>query len=454
MHPLDTLMREEFDKIVSSEQFLIKYDIRCVIHAPNEDIDALFVMDFSLLRDYMNNFSDVLSITAVFGAGTVTHRIMPYGKELQATVTLRPLANVPDYVKSQAGSINEFRYKAVLWDNAVSAIESNLQSDTNKNQRDIEDIQAVKIQLVNPLQEQLRAKTFGGMIRNANPMSAIRALLTKFSKLTTIEAQDKVVGVDVTPGYSLEVREHILVPHLTPVIRLPMVINDVVGGLYPTGFQYYLQKNLWYIFSPFNVKAFEKSEYTLTVVNVTKDKLAQVEKTFRITPTQIIVLCTGEVKFTRMSDRAEVNASSGTRFVDAKNILKGYGSTGDNKLRIVRKDNINEFESQSSQSVSMVKESESRITTNYMNEYSKIAYKKGAMLQFTWSNSVDNLIIPGMPVRFMYMDGTMPKQVYGNVVALESAYVSEIKSVTQKKFTNTTIVSCFVEDVIKNSEML
>ena len=401
-----------------------------------------------------NNFSDVLSITAVFGAGTVTHRIMPYGKELEATVTLRPLANVPDYVKSQAGAINEYRYKAVLWDNAVSAIESNLQSDNNKQQRDIEDIQAVKIQLVNPLQEQLRAKTFGGMIRNANPMVAIRTLLTKFSKLETIEIQNKVVGVDVSPGYTTEVREHILIPHLTPVIRLPMVINDVVGGLYPTGFQYYLQKNLWYIFSPFNVKAFEKSEYTLTVVNITKDKLAQVEKTFRITPTQIIILSTGEVKFTRMSDRAEVNSSSGTRFIDGNNIMTGYGETGGNKLLVTRQKNINEFESENTQSVALVKESESRITTNYMNEYSKIAYKKGAMLQFTWSNSVDNLIIPGMPIRFMYMDGKIPKQVYGAVVAVESTYVSEIKSVTQKKFTNTTIVSCFVEEVIKNSEML
>ena len=454
MHPLDTLIKEEYNRIIQSAQFLIKYDIRCTIHAPNEDIDALFVMDFSLMRDYINNFSDILSITAVFGAGTVTHRIIPYGKTLEATVTLRPLANVPDYVTAQAGTINQYRYKAVLWDNAVSAIESNVLSDGDRKQRDIEDVSAVKIQLINPLQEQLRAKSFGGMIRNANPMSAIRALLTKFSKLDSVELQHTVAGVDCAPGYSLETREHILIPHLTPVIRLPMVINNAVGGIYPTGFQYYLQKNLWYIFSPYNVKSFERSEYSLTVINITKDKLAQVEKTFRITPTQVIILSTGEVKFVRLSDRAEVNESSGTRFVDGKNILEGFGKTGDNKLVITRQQNINEFQSPNDQTVALVKQSENKITTNYMNEYSKLAYRKGAMLQFVWENSVDSLIIPGMPVRFIYMDGKMPKQVYGNVVALESAYLSENKSVNQKKFTNTSIISCFVEDVIKNSEML
>lgn len=454
MHPLDSLMKQEFERISSGQQFTVKYSIKCKIHAPNEDIEALFVMDFSLLRDYVNNFSDILSITAVFGAGTVAHRIMPYSKTLEATVTLRPLANVPEYVDATSVQIKEYRYKAVLYENSVSAIESNNVSDVSKKQRDDEDISSIRIQLVNPLQEQLLAKTFGGAIRNANPLEAIRTLLTKYSRLESIEMQHKVAGVDVVPGYNPEIKEHIVIPHLTPVIRLPLVINKIVGGIYPTGFQYYLQKNHWYIFSPFNVKAFEKSENTLTVINITKDKLAQLEKTFRITPTQVILLSTGEVKFVRLSDRAELNESSGTRFVDAKNIMSGFGQSGDNKLVITRQKNINEFETPNSRDVSLVKESAGRITTGYMNEYSKIAYRKGAMLQFVWENGIDDLIIPGMPIRFMYMDGEMPKQVYGTVIALESTYISDTKGSIQKKFNNNTVVSCFVEDVIKNGRML
>lgn len=454
MHPLDSLMKQEVDRIKSGQQYTLKYSIKCRLHAPNEDIDALFVMDFSLLRDYVNNFSDVLSITAIFGAGTVAHRIMPYSKELEATVTLRPLANVPEYVDSPNGTIKEYRYKAVLYDNSVSAIESNVVSDISRNQRDIEDISSVKIQLVNPLQEQLRAKTFGGAIRNSVPMYAIRALLTKYSKLESVETQNKVTGVEIAPGFNTELKEHIVIPHSTPVIRLPLVINDIVGGIYPTGFQYYLQRNIWHIFSPFNIKAFEKSENTLTVINITKDKLAQIEKTFRITPTQTIVLSTGEVKFVRLSDKAELNESSGTRFIDAKKIMNGFGTSGDNKLVVSRQKNINEFETVNSQKTSLIKESKKRITTSYMSEYSNIAYRKGAMLQFVWENSIDDLIMPGMPLRFMYMDGAMPKQVYGIVIALESTYISDTKGSIQKKFSNNTVISAFVEDVIKNSEML
>lgn len=460
MHPLDTLMREEYNRITTGKQYAIKYNIKCTIHAPNEDIPALFVMDFSLLRDYINNFSDVLTITAVFGAGTVTHRIMPHGKKLEATVTLRPLVDVPEYIDSLASKILEYRYKAVLYETGAKAVEANQVSDASKTQRDVEDVTSLKIQLVNPLQEQLRVKTFGGLIREAIPIIAIRTLLTKYSKLGTVESDYSVKGVDMVPGYSTEVKEHIIVPHLTPIIRVPLMIEKIVGGIYPTGFQYYLQKNLWYIFSPFNIKAFEKSEYTLTVININKDKLAQLEKTFRLTPTQLIVLSTGEVKFDRLSDRRELNDSLGTRFVEAKNVMGkfvesgGFGKTGENKLIVARAKNTNEFATDSEHDITLVKESNLRITSKVLYEYGKLAYRKGAMLQFVWENSADDLIIPGMPIRFIYMDGRMPKQVYGTVAALESTYISETQGIKQKKFSNHTVVSCFVEDVIKKSEML
>lgn len=453
MHPLDTLMKEEFDKIATGTQYSVKFDIQCVVHTPNESLKSLFVLDFSMLRDYINNFSDVLTITPVFGSGTITHSIMPYGKELEATVTLRPLANVPDYVKSSIEPMKEYRFKAILFEDGVSLVESNQLSDTTKSQKDIEDISALKIQLVNPLQIKLRGKTFGGVIRNTDPITAVRALMTKYSVMSSVEQQYTVKGCSVAKGHTTKVREHIVVPHNTPIIRLPMVIDRIVGGLYPTGFQYYLQKDIWYLFSPYNVKAYGKSQKTMTVINVTKDKLAQIEKTFRITPTQLILLSTGEVKFTRHSYKNEINETSGTRYIDAGRVMDGFGKSDGNKFIINRKDNINEF-TLSDNPDSFVKESKAKITSNHYLERSNMAFKNGAILQFIWENGVDDLVYPGMPVRYIYMDGKEPKQVYGCVCALESGYISESVGIVQRKFSNKAVVSCFVEDIIKQSEML
>lgn len=453
MHPLDTLIKEEYAKIGSAAQYSVKYDIQCKIHTPNETINALFVMDFSLLRDYVNNFSDVLTITPVFGSGTITQSIMPYGENLDATVTLKPLANVPDYVKSASESIKEYRFKAILFDDGVSAIESNQLSDMSKKQKDIEDISSLRLQLVNPLQINLRGKTFGGILRNTDPMTAIRLLLTKYSIDGALETQHVVKGVNVTRGHTTKVREHIMIPDNTPIIRLPMVVDRIVGGLYPTGFQYYLQKDMWYLFSPFNTKTFETSQNTLTVINVTKDKLAQLEKTFRLTPTQVIILSTGEVKFTRHSYKKEINETTGTRYIDASRVMDSFGSNIGNKFVVNRKDNMNEY-TLSTDPKAIVKESKTKITTAHNNERSMMAYKNGAILQFIWENGSDDLIVPGMPVRFIYMDGLQPKQVYGNVCALESSYITESVGIVQRKFSNKAVISCFVEDKIKQSEMM
>lgn len=453
MHPLETLIKEEFNKIVNGPHYSVKYDIKCIIHTPLGDVESLFVMDFSLLRDYINNFSDILTITPVYGSGTVAHQIMPFGDKLEATVQLKPLANIPDYARSEAESIQEFRFKAILFDDAVEMIQSNTQSDSVKNQKNVEDISAIKIQLVNPIQLRLRDVTYGTVIRDVDPLTAIRYILTKFSKQPGSDRRSRVRGVNFAPGASREVRDHIKIPHLTPVIRIPMVIDRIVGGVYSTGFQYYLQQDMWYVFSPYNTKAFEVSESTLTIINVTKDKLAQAEKSFRLTPTQVIALSTGEVKFQRHSFKKDINESMGTRYVDAERVMNEFGVTGGNKFIVNRAANVNEYTTGSNSQTS-AKESSFKISSKHNIERSQLAFRNGAILQAVWENSVDDLLYPGMPVRFIYMVRNEPKQVYGCLCAVDSSYVSESTSFMQRKFMNRSVLSFFVEDKIENEDML
>lgn len=453
MHPLETLIKEEFNKIVNGEQYQVKYDIKCIVHTPHENIESLFVMDFSLLRDYINNFSDVLTVTPVFGAGTISHKIMPYGKDMEVTVILKPLVNVPDYVRSEIEKIKEYRFKAILFEDAVDIVQSNRLSDLSKEEGDIEDVNGLRIQLVNPIQIKLRDVTFGTIIRDVDPVTAIRYILTKFSKVDGMEKQYAIRGVDFTPGASRKVRDHIKIPHLTPVIRIPMVIDRIVGGVYPTGLQYYLQRDMWFVYSPYNVKAYEKSESTITVINITKDKLAQAEKTFRLTPTQIIVLSTGEVKFQRHSFKKDINESVGTRYVDASRVMNEFGQTGGNKFIVSRASNVNEYTA-SADAQTSAKESKVKITSNHNLERTQLAFRKGAILQAVWENSVDDMLYPGMPVRFIYMVKDIPKQVYGVLCGVESTYVSENTSFMQRKFMNRSILTFFVEDEIEKGDML
>lgn len=458
-HPLDTLMNEEIRTIFNGPDYIVKYDISCTVHFPSGSVEALFVTDFSLLRDYINKFSDVLSINAVFGKGMVNHYILPNYKQLECTVTLKPLVNTPEYFQSQSAKITEFKYRAVLYEDAMQALQANHPSDTTRGQADIEDIVAVKMQLINPLQDKLRVATFGGCIRNANAMDAIRLLLGKYSKVDGIEDQFSIQGIDIVQGYNTEIREHINVPHLTPIISLPKVINEIVGGLYSTGFNYYLQGRHWYIWSPFNIRAYEKAQFTITVINVPANKLAQAEKTFRFTQNQLIILCTGEVDYKRISDKAENNAGMGVRFIDANKIMEGFGEQVDNKFTINSRKHVNEVSvyqdvSATPEKINILSESKDRITTSYLSEYSQIAMRKGAFAQITWENSMDNLVQPGTPVRYIYLQGKEPRQAYGTVVALESTYTPVSTGMMDRRFANKTILSLFLDDSVFSKELL
>lgn len=456
MHPLETLMKEEIVAVKNSGNYTVKYAITCQIATPTHIYGALFVDSLHLLRDYMNRFSDVLSITAIFGKGTIVHGILPHAKSLEAYITLRPLANVPEYVEqSNIGPI-EYRYKAILYENPQELIKNNLTNTQSEQMSNSEDIGYLQFQLVNPVQEAIRTKTFGGVIRQSSGLDAIRAILTKYSKLEGIDTSQQIKGVDVQEGYTKDIKEHILIPHLTPVIRVPKLIEEVVGGIYPTGMQYYLQGSYWYIWSPYDTSRYGTDTVSLTVFNIPENKLAQIEKTFRITHRQLIILSTGAVDFKPIEEKHLPNTPPSLRFVDSRTILGGFGKVETNKLTIDGRENYTAIEDPAITELNpsnLAVESQVRITDKYLLEYGEMAKKRGALLQFTWENSVDNLIYPGMPIRFIYMKDKIPHQVYGTVIALDSKFQSETQGMMQRRFLNKTIVSCFVTDKLLDKQM-
>lgn len=461
MQVLETLIKEEIFKIKQAAQFAVKYDIQLTIHTPNENIRALTVVEYSVLRDYVNHFSDVLAVTAIFGEGTINHRIVPYNKQLEATIRLMPLANVPEYVKLVDLSIKEYRLKAAIYESSVNVIEGNSELANQLKTADNANISEITFQLVNPVQERIRTQTFGSVIRDCSPMDAIIYILTKHSKIQGIDKMFEVKGVDVEDGYANVPRKHISVPHNTPVVSVPYYINKNVGGLYPTGFQYYLQRNHWYVFSPFNTNRFEKADWTITIINVPKNRMGQLDRTFRTTPSQLILLATGGVKYFRFSDKSKMTNSHGVRFVDSKKITEAFGTVEDNKFVVSRADNVNQFEQADKTSENKhgvveptpIREATTRIDNQMLNHMSDIAAMRGAFLQIEWESGAEDFIFPGTPIQYIYLDGNMPVQTYGRVVAVEAYYRSDSRGMIERKFSNTTIISCFVNDTIKSPEM-
>lgn len=452
---LDSIMQYEIDEIKRGQTYVVFYDVQATIHTPKGDLEILYPIRVDRLKDYVDHFSDVINLTVAVTGGMMSHDIFPHQENLEVTLKMIPLASSTNYKRNENGAILNQRFIARLTKHEGHLVEGNSDVVTTKVIRGNEHIVACTFQLVDKVVMALRSKTVGNIVRNIKPMELIKYCLTEYSKDLGSGESEKIAGVNVVPGYTEEEREHIIIPHLTRLTTLPRIVNEAVGGLYPTGFSYYLEGNFWHVFPLYDTSRFATSDYTLTIINVPKNRLPGIEKTFRVTPTQVIVMSTGEVKYVDSSISERDTLGTSTRFVDSRKVIEGFGEREDNKFVTNFSDNVTEatLDALATDPTQQAVHQKILVTSAYNLEYSKLAERAGSKIMITWENSNDLLLYPGMPVRYMFLVEGKAHQLYGTLLAAETMAIPTNKDPKKKKFSSTTVLSCFMTRDISNRDM-
>lgn len=456
VNTLDSIMQYEIDAIKNGQSYVIFYDVSVTIHTPKGDLDILYPIRFDRLKDYVDHFSDVINLTVAVTGGVMAHDIFPNQENLEITLKMIPLMNTTTYNKLDNGEILNKRFIARLTKHEGQLVEGNSDAVTQREVAGSEHIVSCTFQLVDKVIMALRSKTVGNIVRNVKPMELIKFCLTEYSKDLGSGDSEKIAGVNIVPGFTEEEREHIIIPHLTRLTTLPRVVNEAVGGLYPTGFSYYLEDNFWYVFPLYDTTRFSKSDYTLTIINVPKNRLPGIEKTFRVTPTQVIIMSTGEVKHVDTSITERDTLGTATRFVDSRKVIEGFGEREDNKFITNFDSNVTEatVSALTSDPTQQAVHQQIKVTSAYNLEYSRLSERNGSKMIITWENSNDILLYPGMPVRYMFLVQGKAHQLYGTLLAAETMSTPTNKDPQQKKFGSTTTLSCFMTRDVNNRSLL
>ena len=441
LHPLETIMRREIDEIKNSPPKVVTWDYDVILHVTTPagivDIPVLMLNSIQTLRDYVTRFGDVISIQVAIPLGAAVHVLFPWHYQFEATVIKSPLATAAVYNPIEEQPSRAIRYTGKLYDIKDALLESKRMEMAAMSGSNDTDFITVDIQLISPLLEDIRVKTFGGIVRDSNAIDAIVSILMNYS--------GTIKGVTVEQDYKPGAEQHIVIPHNTRLVNLPKVVNQLVGGIYPTGFRYYLQRDMWYIYSPYNVDRYDTAFKTATIINMPKEKLSEMEVTFRLTPTQIILLSTGDTQHLDTTERAAQTLGNGVRFVDASQVIDGFGKVFDNKFVVERPTNVVEaVNSKQQRKVDYAPEPDVRITNSYNLEWSEFARRAGKIVQVHWESSEVDHLYPGIPIRFMWMDGDTAKQMYGRLLSAETASKQTNRSVKKKIHTNDTILTVFL----------
>lgn len=444
-----SVFQREIQEIVSNGVKNVYGRWEATLHANGRDVVVYYIDAVEFHRDYTGKLFDDVIVDIVVSPGTFEREVIPYKENLELTLVRKALSETGN-LEADGVEVNSYRYRAVLFDGQSGIVEGGNVAMQSTTAMDSADLKTVKLQLIDPVAEQLRLKTLGTNFRNTTAINAVSVAFTMLSKnIKNADDTYAVKGVDIAPNHVETVREYIAVPHLTKLVQLPEYVHEFAGGLYNGGLGYYLQDGIWYFFPPFDITRYPKTRKTLTILNVPAERYPSPERSYRETDSQLIILATGTVKQIDQTEAMQMNMGNGVRFADANRLFTQFAKVGGNKAVVARGLNTSEFISSERESgINNAQRSLNDITANYAVERSRLAARQGSYINLLWESSVKEKLYPGMPVKLMYLENERAQELYG---VLHNATTFELpvnQSIKERKFNAKTSLIVFVDKKI------
>lgn len=446
MDVLQSMMSRTINRVMTSKGKDRAHEWLIQIKTPDEIITPLAVDEVFLTRHYTKAIGDSVSVRMTIGAGDYAHGLYPGRSKLRACLMRVPLGMALTYAKNPHLVTQTVWYDAHLFDQSSPAVEQNTRKLGSREQGNINSIVEVELMLLDPALDVLRKTTTDTIVHNTTGAQAIRAILTNaFPSIRQLTGRD-LKGVDLAPGYNPEILKNIRVPNHTQLVEVFRVINTEVGGIYGAGLWAYLQGDHYYLYPPYDSSRYRKSPRRLTCINISGQQLQHAERTWLAEDGELIYLSTGESRHEDTSERLQLNEGNAVRFTDPRKLLNDYVQVENNRAVVDQSRVANEFTTdRRPDGLNFIKEADRPVTTRINAESSKLALRSGFYVQTRWDNADPDLIFPGMPCRYMYLNNE--KQVivlHGTVVGLQARDTPHQGMIKERRFTTQAAVTLFL----------
>lgn len=452
MDVLNSILKPEIDKVLRNPQPKVNNHWAITFHCRDqENVKALYVNEVNLVRNYTKAFSDQLSVTLSIPEGDYTFALYPSKEVLEATLTRTPLYTGDSFVKNDDAEILSRRYRVLLMDKRSPVIEQNVPIVSNRDTSNRTNIISIQVQLIDPIIDHIRKSAFGTTFRNNIGANALRAFLGHISDEASQGTTRSIKGVDLAIGYSEKVFEQCVVPHHTEMEKVPMTIDAETGGIYPTGTRYYLQGDMWFIYPIYDIRRYDKSDRVLNVINIPRGRLTGIETSFRRTSNQVILLATGETKHFDPTEAIQLQEGNAIKFFDAVKFFDGAATNLGNKAVADPSATLSEITIEPREGdTDLARLSETPLTTRHYREMSKLAERSGFYVQVAWENADPEVLYPGMPVKFSFLNGSdRVDELYGTLVGVQSRDTPTSNNLVERRFSCSAAVTLFLERKVR-----
>lgn len=404
----DTPLEEEIRGILEGPALPVYAKWHLTLFTPaGDEITPLKLLSVDIERNYLSNFTDLTIVEAVFPLGIHSRFLVRHREELTALLVRYPKWGNDSEMDLPApdneGPI-EYTFQAILLDESSAA--QGVEGTGNESQAnmDLKDVIRIQLQMIDPALNEIQKMEVGGIYRDEIPLNVVRYVLTQVSTEIEVSEEEAVYGVDMVEPDNDQPHTHVIIPHGTKPWDVAALVQKDGGGCYSTGIGCYLQDHHWYLWPQFNTKRFEDTEETLTVFNLPPWRYRGIEKTWRLTERQLIILATADSEHIDTSHHEQLNRGSGERFVHGDRIMDGFGEVEDNKFIADRKKNNSEYLAIEKPGHTHVGVADDKVSNNSFSHASQFAARKGSFVQLVWEYSRHEMIYPGMPIKYVFLD--------------------------------------------------
>jgi hypothetical protein len=417
---METPLGDEVRRVIDARTGQPNYYIDATIHTTFGDVQVLRVLNHDIMREYMLQYTDEVSLIVLVPSGQFAYKIAPSRNELEITLSDSP-TDLHGAEEVSSDSYGQQRFRAVLKQANNPSMEANTRDYLDEFTMDVQDFEVLEFQLFSKPMEQFSMRSVGGIYRKTAVGDLIRSLLLQTSQAAqNIDDAYMPLGVDMVDPVDAAIRDHIVIPHGVTAADAPGYIHKHCGGVYSAGFAYYYQDDYWYVFPPFNYQRFADATRQLMILIVPENKMPQVDNTFIVEGSVVTIVCTGGLHFDDKSDLNKRTTGNGIRVTDASKLFEQGVQVAGNKALVSRGKLNNEFISSPLKSgLNNVQVAPERISANTMYQASRLAAKEGVYINLVWENCDPSLIRPGMQTRITYFSDGVVSQVSAVVVATQ-----------------------------------
>lgn len=411
-----TSIYEDIKKVVEKEDDLHQHVFRGILHTTEDDVVIFKITSLFIMRDYISNIGDYINVSFKIGLGDYIYKIHPHRKNME--FSLKKITNSSFVDKDEAIKVK--KYKAILSEN-----DSNSFSGSGIDLKDIETLNStqfvdINLQLLDRSLEPIRIKTTSGTFRKTDILNLMKTQLVVETNKILIEGKISLDSMDIVLPDNKKIYNSIVIKEGTLITDLPFILQKYKGGVYSSGLGSYIQKYnnklIWFIYPLYSTKIIKKN-IKIIIYNTNNSAEIGVGNSFNI-ENDIITIISDQVYITNISDEEYMNKGSGVKLSDGSkfmsdniDITKDDEVSFNNKIKY----NVNYLDRADKLNYSPV--GSNFISSNPYVEHSKIIARSVSVSNIIWENGDQDLIHPGMPFTYVYVNDNKIKEVNGIIIS-------------------------------------